>query len=172
MAVTMAFDRRPPLRFMARVLLSGCLACQVIAFVAEPAAAQVRPATMQDRLAVANDLNTGVGLAQQVMRVLQSGPGTEALKQADATVVRAYLQWNKAAAGVHSIELRSKFPDPMLGHVTKIINDARMTISAAHTQIGGAAAYEAQRQEQIARALQLLTEAITLAQRAAELISV
>ena len=155
-----------------RALALAVLACLTLVFAPALADAQIKPPTMADRLAIAGELRNGVALARQVIEMLGSGLGSEGLKQADATSVRAYLMWNKAVAGVGHLEIRSKFPDPMLPHVTKIINDARSTISAAHTAIAGAASTEVGRPEQVARAIELLNQSIHLAERAALLISV
>lgn len=134
--------------------------------------AQVKPPTMADRHAVAGELRNGIALAQQIIQMLGTGLGPEALKQEDARSIKAYLMFNKAVAGVANIEFRSKFPDPMLPHVTKIINDARATMSQAHTSIANAAAStEAGRPEWVAKAIEHLTNAIHLAERAAILIA-
>ncbi len=135
-------------------------------------AQQLRPPTMADRLAVAADLRNGASMAQKVIAMLGTGLASEGLKQADATLVKGYLMWNKALSGVQHIEVRSRFPDPMLPHVTKIINDARMTISVAHTALANAAASETGRSEQIGVAIENLNRAIQLAERAALLIGV
>lgn len=155
-----------------RALALGALACLALVLAPAPGGAQIKPPTMADRLAIAGELREGVAMARQVIVMLGSGLGSEGLKQADASSVKAYLMWNKAVAGVGHLEIRSKFPDPMLPHVTKIINEARQTISAAHTAIAGAASTEIGRSEQIARAIELLTQACHLAERAALLIAV
>jgi len=156
-----------------RVLCFAVLTCCVAVSGPNETRAQSQgrfPGAAADRHQVGGELKLGILLAEQALGVLQSAGDSEQLKRADALTIRSYVQWNRAKQAVQLLRARQTVEDPLLQLTEDTIDQTRVLTSQAHSHIEGAAADESERAINIATAVQLLLNAIAVAQQAMDLV--
>lgn len=135
-------------------------------FCAAPARAQRSDFTARAELN--SNLHMGIAYAEQAMNIVQSSTDLEDIRRARKLALDGYLAWNRARGHLTAIQLRAKFPDPMLDYTLKTIDLARQALAQAESRTGHIVVFESGRAENTAAALDYYAQALRHARRAAE----
>jgi hypothetical protein len=153
--------------------LAGALAVAVVvaAILGAPRPASAQrpdPYITTSRAELKSSLAQGIGLAERAMNIVQSSTDLGDLRRAQQMAEKGYLEFNRARGHLANIQLRQKFPDPMVDYTLKIIDQARQALAQANSKTGHIIAFEGQRAENTSMALQYYSSALQHARRAAE----